>query len=134
MLGFNDMNYVAYLRSFKWKLIVQHMIRKYKCCQLCKSSENLVVHHINYKRYPFEQERDLVLLCKDCHHKHHQKHKSGFQESSGEVINYLNELEKEDEIFNLAKISKFLKLKKTKENETRNKRKSDREDRVGNNN
>jgi len=126
MLGYNDINYSNYLNSFKWKLIVAYMVRKYKCCQLCKSSENLCVHHINYKRYPFEEERDLILLCKKCHHEHHKKNPSGFLNDSLNTIDYLNNLEKEDEIFNLTKISKFLILKETQEENDRNKRERDR--------
>jgi len=126
MLNYNDINYITYLKSFKWKLIIEFMKRKYLCCQLCQSTENLVVHHINYGRYPFEEEKDLVLLCKKCHHEHHKEHKSGLPENSQEIINYLNNLEKEENIFNLKKISQFLRLRNKCDEDARNKREKDR--------
>lgn len=60
-----------YYNSLKWKLITEHLIGKYHCCQKCKSTTDLCVHHTNYSNYPFEEEEDLIVLCKKCHFNHH---------------------------------------------------------------
>ncbi len=53
--------------SLQWELITNFFIKKYGACQHCGSTEKLVVHHMSYTYYPFDKEKDLILLCKNCH-------------------------------------------------------------------
>lgn len=62
---------IGYLKSFKWKLIRKYFREKYGCCQKCGVNENLAIHHLTYINYPFEEEKDLVLVCKKCHSELH---------------------------------------------------------------
>lgn len=41
-------------------------------CQVCNAPRQLHVHHRTYKRRGDELERDLVVLCGDCHTLFHQ--------------------------------------------------------------
>ena len=64
--------YEAYLASPEWgrmkKWAKSHYGNK---CALCGSSDEIHVHHTNYKRLGREYPEDLSLLCKWCHAKHH---------------------------------------------------------------
>lgn len=62
------MNYKAYLETIIWKNKRDDRLKLDGWrCQKCGSSINLNVHHISYKRFPFEPLEDLVTLCCDCH-------------------------------------------------------------------
>lgn len=39
-------------------------------CELCGSTKNLVVHHIDHNRRNNSKE-NLMVLCKKCHQEHH---------------------------------------------------------------
>ena len=57
-------------------------------CQACGKSRLqykaiLQVHHLNYDNLGNEQEEDLLVLCKECHQKHHDK-TSEIQDKIGE--------------------------------------------------
>ena len=41
-------------------------------CYKCKSKKNLHLHHLNYDNLYYEEfEKDIILLCKNCHNKEH---------------------------------------------------------------
>jgi len=66
-------NYDNYLSSKAWQ-IKRDLILKmwgYRCA-LCDSSTALQVHHRKYKNLGDERWLDLIPLCKDCHHAHHE--------------------------------------------------------------
>lgn len=70
-----DSPYRQYLRSKAWRRIRMAMlwIADYRC-QLCgrtNSETTLEVHHRNYDRVYCERPEDLMVLCSDCHRKHH---------------------------------------------------------------
>lgn len=44
-------------------------------CQLCGNTRYLQVHHNNYSRLGHEQDNDLIVLCRNCHAKYHNKYK-----------------------------------------------------------
>lgn len=46
--------------------------RAHNQCALCSSAEHLDVHHKSYARRGFEQSEDVVVLCRECHHRHHR--------------------------------------------------------------
>jgi 5-methylcytosine-specific restriction endonuclease McrA len=68
------LNYKEYLKSDHWvktkNLALQRSGNK---CQLCSSKTKLNVHHNNYKNLGKEKETDLIVLCKLCHQKFHNK-------------------------------------------------------------
>ena len=69
------MPYDQYLQSPEWAQIRHRslMIADNKC-QVCEASGvELHVHHKTYERRGEEPPDDLIVLCKDCHEKHHDK-------------------------------------------------------------
>lgn len=62
--------YLAYLESSTWKIKRLEALRlaSYRC-QNCggAAGPNLQVHHLNYERLGYEEQSDLVVLCKWCH-------------------------------------------------------------------
>lgn len=66
--------YQEYLNSDHWKQIrLKALERAGNKCQLCSSKENLNVHHNTYKNRGHEDLNDLVVLCRKCHAKFHDK-------------------------------------------------------------
>lgn len=66
--------YKEYLNSDHWKQIrLKALDRAGNRCQLCSSTNNLNVHHNTYKNRGNEDLKDLVVLCRDCHMKFHDK-------------------------------------------------------------
>lgn len=69
------MNYDKYLQSELWKKVraaaLWHAGGK---CQLCgQPHAQLEVHHNSYNRLGGqERPEDLVVLCSDCHRRHHK--------------------------------------------------------------
>lgn len=64
-------NYNYYLNSNWWKKRRQEILNQRKVCEICGSDNNLQVHHLNYKRLGKEDNKDLMLLCDNCHRKVH---------------------------------------------------------------
>jgi hypothetical protein len=67
--------YQKYLRSNHWKILKNEALNYYGyCCALCGTEENLNVHHRNYKNLNKEIiNKDLIVLCRECHKKFHNK-------------------------------------------------------------
>lgn len=65
--------YKTYLKSQKWKEIREAVKKKQKVCRICKSKDNLEVHHPYYKGLIFQEENQLNKLILTCsfHHKYH---------------------------------------------------------------
>lgn len=72
-----DLSYKDFLRTPYWKAVSYYAKRKAGfACQICNSKQNLATHHKTYERHGFEHfeiGRDLIVLCKDCHDKFHDK-------------------------------------------------------------
>jgi len=68
--------YYDFLQTPYWK-IVTYVKRKYANfkCELCNSSETPSVHHKTYENLGLEMWNlnDLIVLCKNCHSKFHDK-------------------------------------------------------------
>jgi hypothetical protein len=64
--------YNVYLKTEHWKIVrkIKHVIEGHKC-QICSGKSDLRVHHNNYKNLWCERLNDLVVLCDDCHKRHH---------------------------------------------------------------
>jgi hypothetical protein len=65
--------YRAYLNTPEWKAIRMEIISVKKCCERCKSTYRLEVHHKSYRNLFNEGLNDLELLCNTCHKKEHNK-------------------------------------------------------------
>jgi 5-methylcytosine-specific restriction endonuclease McrA len=61
--------YKAYLQSETWKNIRERIKLRDIVCQMCGSTENLTVHHMNskYRFHEAEHPEQLILLCEKCH-------------------------------------------------------------------
>lgn len=66
--------YKDYLQTSHWlETRKQALERAAHKCQLCSSPNNLNVHHNNYSCLYNETDKDLIVLCKNCHSKFHDK-------------------------------------------------------------
>jgi 5-methylcytosine-specific restriction endonuclease McrA len=65
--------YWAYLKTNHW-FRVKALALERAChqCALCPSTTHLEVHHKTYARRGFEAPEDVVVLCEDCHTRHHR--------------------------------------------------------------
>jgi hypothetical protein len=67
------MKYNDYLKTDHWKKIrIQTFHKQGNKCRICFSSNDLQIHHRRYYKNGEnilfkEQNRDLLVLCKDCH-------------------------------------------------------------------
>ena len=73
------MKYYDFLRTPYWDGVRNYKLRKEKYrCQLCGKNGTLNVHHKTYENHGMEHVKsiafnDLIVLCKDCHGKFHDK-------------------------------------------------------------
>lgn len=68
------MPYREYLQTDEWQETRMRMLKKAGFrCQLCNKQGNLNVHHRTYERRGYEDPKDLIVLCADCHAKFHDK-------------------------------------------------------------
>jgi hypothetical protein len=68
--------YKDFLQTRYWKTIRMYvMASRGNKCQLCNSTNNLNVHHSTYANHGREHDHleDLILLCRPCHAKFHDK-------------------------------------------------------------
>jgi hypothetical protein len=69
-----SMPYEDYLKSEEWQAKrKQALAYAENRCQLCNGDGELHVHHRTYDRRGAEMPQDLIVLCKDCHEKFHNK-------------------------------------------------------------
>lgn len=67
--------YAAYLHSAHWKQTRHEALQRagYKC-QACSTKEEILdVHHNSYERLGAEEPQDLIVLCRTCHGRIHNK-------------------------------------------------------------
>lgn len=66
--------YKEYLQSEHWKETRRQALKRagFKC-QLCNQGGMLDVHHRTYERRGEEKNSDLIVLCRPCHAKFHDK-------------------------------------------------------------
>ena len=65
--------YHDYLITRHWKERSKKIKEKREKCEWCGNTECLEVHHLTYERLYCELDRDLVLLCHDCHTLYHEE-------------------------------------------------------------
>ena len=67
-----SLEYDEYLRWVVWAAL-----RRWKLdaadhrCQVCNHPDDLQVHHRTYENFGQERECDLIVLCDECHRRHH---------------------------------------------------------------
>ena len=73
------MPYNDFLKTLYWEAIAMHKKHKssYKC-SMCGNTKNLSTHHNTYKNHGYEHKndvinKDLIVLCQNCHNKFHDK-------------------------------------------------------------
>lgn len=69
-----NMSYKEYLQTDHWKSTRMGALKRARFkCQLCNSKDDLNVHHRTYDRLGGELASDLIVLCRSCHGKFHDK-------------------------------------------------------------
>ena len=66
-------SYSDFLKSEYWSIIRKRVLARDKVCVICKSNNNLQVHHDTYKNHFREHCHlaDLMVLCRNCHKEVH---------------------------------------------------------------
>jgi 5-methylcytosine-specific restriction endonuclease McrA len=74
VVKYQTMPYKEYLNTDYWKKFAASMKAKvnYKC-QLCNGTYDLNVHHKDYHSRGIEKPQDVIVLCRNCHGKFHDK-------------------------------------------------------------
>ena len=71
-----NLPYEEYLLTEHWQEVRRGALKRAKHkCQLCNKSSNLHVHHRTYENRGCEDISDVIVLCRECHEKHHDIHK-----------------------------------------------------------
>lgn len=66
--------YADYLRTWHWYEIREKALeRAGERCELCNSTTRLQVHHKSYENIWREELEDVIVLCRRCHAKFHDK-------------------------------------------------------------
>jgi 5-methylcytosine-specific restriction endonuclease McrA len=74
--------YKEYIRSSVWNKKRKAYYKNNKReCFICKSTEKICLHHLNYKRLGKEKDSDLVPLCWEHHGQLHRV--AGFDKDKG---------------------------------------------------
>lgn len=75
VLELRRMPYAEYLKTPEWqKKRRKALATSGMKCQMCSATNKpLNVHHNTYERLGYERPSDLIVLCVDCHAKHHDK-------------------------------------------------------------
>lgn len=69
-----SMPYAEYLQSDEWKETRKSALKRARYrCELCYRGGELHTHHKTYERLGEEYAKDLIVLCKECHAKFHDK-------------------------------------------------------------
>jgi hypothetical protein len=70
--GGETFTYEEYLQTPHWKAKREEALKfwEYRCC-LCYAEGPFHIHHRNYYHLFAEQMNDILVLCDDCHKRHH---------------------------------------------------------------
>jgi len=78
------MPYNDFLKTRYWEIIRKRKLKDvHYQCELCLRKDHLHVHHKTYDNHGKEIDHyktDLIVLCKGCHAKHHDKVAGGIPE------------------------------------------------------
>lgn len=72
-----NQKYIEYLDSSEWKIKRDKVFDlKGRKCQRCPNNIHIHVHHGTYENiYNENIEKELFVLCKNCHEEYHKKNK-----------------------------------------------------------
>ena len=70
-------NYQKYLRSDDWQKKRAEKRSKRDRCGICASTENIDIHHLNYRNLHDVKQSDLRRLCRRCHFLGHELERQG---------------------------------------------------------
>jgi len=71
---YNCIPYKKYLATSHWIRFKQAtLLNANYSCKLCNSKDDLNVHHNNYDNRGCETFNDVIVLCRSCHSKFHDK-------------------------------------------------------------
>lgn len=71
------MDYDEYLKSEDWKTKREAKVAHNPSCAICGSTENLDVHHLNYRNLIDVEMSDLRRMCRRCHFLAHDLFRQG---------------------------------------------------------
>lgn len=71
------MKYKEYLKSEDWVQKRRLKRRKRLRCAICAATDELDIHHLNYRNLYDVQQSDLRRLCRRCHFLTHKLYKEG---------------------------------------------------------
>jgi 5-methylcytosine-specific restriction endonuclease McrA len=67
-------DYAWYLASNHWKALRDRAFDHHgRACSRCRTTTNLQVHHLTYRRLGCERVEDLQVLCRGCHERNHPR-------------------------------------------------------------
>jgi hypothetical protein len=72
-LGESFSNYYTYIKDSKHWAELRARIREERedCCEVCSRTFGLDVHHLRYTNLGFEEDGDVLVLCRTCHQDAH---------------------------------------------------------------
>jgi hypothetical protein len=74
VVDLRSMPYEEFLKTQHWlRLRSAALVRADHRCQLCYGEDRLEVHHRTYERRGTERDSDVIVLCRTCHAKFHDK-------------------------------------------------------------
>lgn len=87
--------YRYFLKSETWKNKKQELFenRRNKHCAVCKTTENLHVHHLHYKRGWNPKIHNLMILCNE-HHMMYHAHFGTKKQMRQSTIKFVREMQK----------------------------------------
>ncbi len=59
--------YQIYLQTDHWKQLRKKKIKSKRRCFVCRSTQNLHVHHLEYRHLYDVKSIDLKVMCRRCH-------------------------------------------------------------------
>lgn len=65
--------YNAYLNSEHWQTLSNNLKKEVGSCEMCGEIKSLEVHHKSYANLKQEKRQDLIVVCRKCHQKFHDK-------------------------------------------------------------
>jgi 5-methylcytosine-specific restriction endonuclease McrA len=82
------MPYPEYLQTEHWHKVRDRALRRagYRCQLGASHKGKLHVHHRTYENRGCEEDKDVIVLCEDCHAKHHGKVANGPSRPTTNVI------------------------------------------------
>jgi cytochrome c len=69
---YSKIGYQEYLKSSHWIDFKDKIYSRRRQCEFCKINYGLNIHHLTYERLGAERTTDVMVLCRNCHYKHHE--------------------------------------------------------------